>query len=93
MTARPRVQFVTYEASRTGSPLLLLRFLRWLHDEGSLELDVVCWRGGPLVEDFAGPFGRDGQRHPIPKTTTPPANAGGLGAIVGRRRSRRPVSA
>jgi glycosyltransferase involved in cell wall biosynthesis len=53
MTARPRVQFVTYEASRTGSPLLLLRFLRWLRDEGSLELDVICWRGGPLMDAFA----------------------------------------
>lgn len=53
MTVRPCVQFVTYEASRTGSPLLLLRFLRWLRDEGSFDLDVVCWRGGPLVDEFA----------------------------------------
>lgn len=52
MTARPRVQFVTYEASRTGSPLLLLRFLRWLRDEGSLDLDLLCWRGGPLLTEF-----------------------------------------
>ncbi len=53
MTARPRVLFVTYEASRTGSPLLLLRLLRWLHEAGTLDLEVVCWRGGPLVSEYA----------------------------------------
>lgn len=51
-TARPRVLFVTYEASRTGSPLLLLRFLRWLTEQGAVEPEVLCWRGGPLVDDL-----------------------------------------
>ena len=51
-TARPRVLFVTYEASRTGSPLLLLRFLRWLREQDAVEAEVLCWRGGPLVDDL-----------------------------------------
>lgn len=46
---RPRVAFVTYEASRTGSPLLLLRLLRWIRVEAAIDAEVVCWRGGPLV--------------------------------------------
>ena len=53
-TARPRVLFVTYEASRTGSPLLLLRFLRWLVATQAVDPEVVCWRGGPLAGAFAG---------------------------------------
>lgn len=52
-TARPRVLFVTYEASRTGSPLLLLRFLRWLVATRAVDAEVVCWRGGPLARAFA----------------------------------------
>lgn len=52
-TARPRVLFVTYEASRTGSPLLLLRFLRWLVAAQAVDPEVVCWRGGPLAGAFA----------------------------------------
>lgn len=52
-TARPRVLFVTYEASRTGSPLLLLRFLRWLVAAEAVDPEVVCWRGGPLDAEFA----------------------------------------
>lgn len=52
-TARPRVLFVTYEASRTGSPLLLLRFLRWLVAAQAVDPEVVCWHGGPLAGEFA----------------------------------------
>lgn len=51
--ARPRVAFVTYEASRTGSPLLLLRLLRWLRAESAVDAEVLCWHGGPLVEHLA----------------------------------------
>ena len=44
--------FVTYEASRTGSPVMLLRLLRWLRAHSDLDLEVVCWRGGPLVPEL-----------------------------------------
>src|SRR5260370_1398386 len=47
---RPRVTFVTYEASRTGSPILLLRFLRWLREHADLDVEVVCWRPRPPGE-------------------------------------------
>lgn len=49
---RPRVSFVTYEATRTGSPMVLLRLLRWLEANATLDLEVICWRGGPLLDDF-----------------------------------------
>ncbi len=51
--ARPRVAFVIAEASRTGSPLLLLRLLAWLRSEDAVDSEVLCWRGGPLVDDLA----------------------------------------
>lgn len=49
---RPLVTFVTYEATRTGSPILLLRLLAWLRAHSDLDLEVLCWRGGPLVDEL-----------------------------------------
>jgi glycosyltransferase involved in cell wall biosynthesis len=39
-------------AERTGPPVLLLRFLRWLHALDVVDLDVVLLRGGPLLDEF-----------------------------------------
>jgi glycosyltransferase involved in cell wall biosynthesis len=47
------VVFVAHQASRTGSPAVLLTFLRWVRDHQDLDFEVLVWRGGPLVEDFA----------------------------------------
>src|SRR5712691_12762218 len=51
--AKPRVLFVSHEASRTGAPILLLRFLRWLRVNTSIEFEVVLRRGGELSREFA----------------------------------------
>jgi len=47
-----RVRFLTHDASRTGAPLVLLSFLRWLCGRPSVDADLVCWRGGPLLPAF-----------------------------------------
>lgn len=49
----PRVLFVSHEASRTGAPILLLHFLRWLRDNTDLDFEVLLLAGGPLAADFA----------------------------------------
>ena len=48
-----RVLVASHDASRTGAPLLLLTFLSWLRRETDAEVQLVLWRGGPLVEAFA----------------------------------------
>lgn len=48
-----RVVFVSHDASRTGAPLMLLHFLRWLRDNSDLDFSVTLRRGGELVGDFA----------------------------------------
>ena len=86
--ARTRVAFVTYEASRTGSPLLLLRLLRWLRTETDVSAEVMCLRGGPLVADLReladlrvlGPA----ERRTLVETLAVGAGELGLGAL-GRR--------
>ena len=47
-----RALFVTYEATRTGSPIVLLRLLTWLHAHRRVAADVLCLHGGPLVADY-----------------------------------------
>lgn len=46
------VVFVAHQASRTGSPAVLLTFVRWLDEHTDLDFEIVVWRGGPLVEEF-----------------------------------------
>lgn len=49
----PRVLFVSHEASLTGAPIMLLQFLRWLHDNDDLEMQVLLIADGELASDFA----------------------------------------
>jgi len=49
----PDVLFAGHDATRTGAPLMLLYFLRWLRDNTDLAFEIVLVDGGPLVDDFA----------------------------------------
>ena len=51
--AEPRVLFVSHEATRTGAPVLLLHFLRWLRTNSSIDFEVVLRRRGELSAEFA----------------------------------------
>lgn len=48
-----RVLFVSHEASRSGAPLVLLRFLRWLSGNSDIAPVMLFARGGELTPDFA----------------------------------------
>lgn len=47
------VLFIGHHASRTGAPLLLLHFLRWLADHSSLDFEVLLTNGGELVDAYS----------------------------------------
>jgi glycosyltransferase involved in cell wall biosynthesis len=52
MTDR-RTLFISNDASRSGAPMLLLHFLRWLKQQHSeMPFDVVTRSGGPLLAEF-----------------------------------------
>lgn len=53
MSVRPTVRFVSHEATRTGAPIALLRFQRWLRDHSDVAFETVCLAGGPLLDTFA----------------------------------------
>ncbi len=48
-----RVLFIGHNASRTGGPIVLLQFLRWLKANGAgFEVDLLLLSGGELEKDY-----------------------------------------
>jgi glycosyltransferase involved in cell wall biosynthesis len=48
-----RLLFIGHEASRTGAPMLLLQFLRWLKTRGvACDVDVLLLQDGELADDY-----------------------------------------
>jgi glycosyltransferase involved in cell wall biosynthesis len=50
--SRARLLVVGHEASRTGAPIVLLTFLRWLRANADVDVEVLLLDGGDLVADF-----------------------------------------
>ncbi len=48
-----RILFISHDASRTGAPILLLNFLRWLKRNSNFTFEILLRNPGPLVADFA----------------------------------------
>lgn len=48
-----KLLFISHEAGRSGAPLLLLSFLRWLAQRGHMQFDILLLRDGPLRPAFA----------------------------------------
>jgi glycosyltransferase involved in cell wall biosynthesis len=54
MIRLPRtVLFISHDASRTGAPILLLRFLRWFRDHHQIPFRTLVVSPGELLPDFA----------------------------------------
>jgi glycosyltransferase involved in cell wall biosynthesis len=53
LPSRLRIIFVGHEASRTGAPIALLHFMRWLHKHRNVESSCLLLKGGPLAVDFS----------------------------------------
>jgi glycosyltransferase involved in cell wall biosynthesis len=51
----PEVLFVGHGAERSGPPVYLRNLQRWLAAHTDLDLATVLARGGPLVDELAGP--------------------------------------
>src|SRR5580698_5439034 len=48
----PSILFLSHDASRTGAPIALLTFLKWLRANSDYRFEVVLGSGGPLEPDF-----------------------------------------
>lgn len=46
------VLFLSHDASRTGAPIFLLRFLRWLRESRDLRFRMLVGKPGDLISDF-----------------------------------------
>ena len=52
LAMQPPILFVGHEASRTGAPIALLRFMRWFKENIGWPFSCLLLDGGPLVSDF-----------------------------------------
>lgn len=49
---RKKILFVSHESSRTGAPICLLHFLRWLKNHTTQPFEILLAREGPLKQSF-----------------------------------------
>src|SRR5436190_21945294 len=83
--AERRVLFVSQDARRTGAPVLLLHFLRWLRTNTNLDFEVVLRRGGELSAEFAAlapVWHAEATTGQLARTTMGVARRLGLGAAL-----------
>ena len=46
------ILFISQDASQTGAPIFLLRFLRWFREHQALPFRILIGRWGELMPDF-----------------------------------------
>lgn len=46
------IVFISHDASRTGAPLFLLSFLRWLKENTDIPFQILLKQGGDLEQEF-----------------------------------------
>lgn len=49
---QPSVIFVSHEASKTGAPIVLLAFMKWLSTNTDIKFRIIVGQSGPLNEAF-----------------------------------------
>lgn len=47
-----RILFISHDASRTGSPIILLNLIKWFHACGNFECDLLLCKNGEMKEAF-----------------------------------------
>ncbi len=47
-----KVLFISHSAGRTGAPIMLLNFLRWLKENADVPFEILLCDSGPLLPDF-----------------------------------------
>src|SRR5258708_19046169 len=80
MQGRPRVLFVSHDASRTGSPLVLLTLQRWLQSNADIDIRTLLLEGGPMEADFAAV----GHVHRFDEINLVSRRSGALGRLTTR---------
>lgn len=51
-SSRKKILFVGHQASRTGAPLVLWHFLKWLKNNSEIEFEILLRDGGDVLADF-----------------------------------------
>ncbi len=90
--AKPRVLFVSHEATRTGAPLIILNILKHFKENCDIQCETILHNGGHLVEDFQKQSARPIDCLNIPRKPTDELRKR-VQKIVGRERDNTPILA
>lgn len=52
MTKRIQIFFISNNATRTGAPIVLYHFLKWLKENGKCDFELLFLEGGDMLGDF-----------------------------------------
>lgn len=47
-----QILFISHDASRTGAPIILLNFLKWLKNNSNISFQILLGKGGELESEF-----------------------------------------
>jgi len=50
---KKKVLFISHSAGRTGAPLMLLNFLKWMKNHSDISFEILLKTSGELEQDFA----------------------------------------
>lgn len=49
----PDMLVISHSADRAGAPMVLLRFLDWMSEDTTVDVNIVLLHGGPMEDEFA----------------------------------------
>ncbi|MFC1560241.1 glycosyltransferase family 4 protein [Candidatus Margulisiibacteriota bacterium] len=50
--SKKKILFISHDATRTGAPMVLLYFLRWLKNNTDIPFEIILRKGGKLKPEF-----------------------------------------
>ena len=89
---KPRVLFVSHEATRTGAPLIILNILKHFREACDIQCETILHNGGPLIPDFYKHSSRPVDCFDIPKEPSDNLRKR-VQKIVNRERDNSPILA
>ena len=89
---KPRVLFVSHEATRTGAPSIILNILKHFSEACDIQCETILHSGGPLVSDFQRHSARTVDCFNIPKKPSDSLRKR-VQKIINRERANLPILA
>lgn len=89
---RPRVLFVSHEATRTGAPMIILNILKHFSERCDVQCETILHNGGHLIQDFCRYSATDVDCLNLPRKSTDDLRKK-ISRIAAREKNNQPILA